>query len=93
LLIARSFQKNDFDDWRKDDGIRQLLCAVLTTEFVNDVRASEIGGLSTAMAQLEAEFLHEATRVMSGSKAMADNLTNMQSAMLLQTAQIAQQKS
>jgi len=22
LLIARSFQKHDFDDWRKDDGIR-----------------------------------------------------------------------
>lgn len=93
LLIARSFQKNDFDDWRKDDGIRQLLSAVLPTAFINDVQARQIGGLSMAIAQLEAEFLHEATRVMSGSKAMADSLTNMQSVMLLQTAQIAQQNS
>jgi|GEM_PF-1959672 len=89
LLIARSFQKHDFDDWRKDDGIRQLLSAVLPTAFIDEVRAREIGGLSIAISQLEAEFLHEATRVMSGSKAMADSLTNMQSVLQLQNAQIA----
>jgi uncharacterized membrane-anchored protein YhcB (DUF1043 family) len=89
LLIARSFQKHGFDDWRKDDGIRQLLSAVLPTAFIDDVRAREIGGLSIAISQLEAEFLHEATRVMSGSKAMADSLTNMQSVLQLQNAQIA----
>lgn len=89
LLIARSFQKNDFDDWRKDDGIRQLLSAVLPTVFIEDVRARQIGGLSMAIAQLETEFLHEATRVMSGSKAMADSLTNMQSVLQLQNAKIA----
>ncbi len=89
LLIARSFQKHDFDDWRKDDGIRQLLSAVLLTAFIDDLRAREIGGLSIAISQLEAEFLHEATRVMSGSMAMADSLTNMQSVLQLQNAQIA----
>lgn len=89
LLIARSFQKHDFDDWRKDDVIRQQLSAVLPIEFINDVRAREIGGLSIAISQLEAEFLHEATRVMSGSKGMADSLTNMQSVLQLQNAEIA----
>lgn len=89
LLIARSFQKHDLDDWRKDDGIRQLLSAVLPTGFIDDVRAREIGGLSAAISQLEAEFLHEATRVMSGSKAMADSLTDMQSVLQLQNAEIA----
>ena len=89
LLIARSFQKHDFDDWRKDDGIRQLLSAVLPTAIIDDVRARKIGGLSIAISQLEAEFLHEATRVMSGSKAMADSLTNMQSVLQLQNTQIA----
>ncbi|GAA4772648.1 hypothetical protein GCM10023219_19800 [Stakelama sediminis] len=93
LLIARSFQQHDLDDWRKDDGIRQLLSAVLPTAFIDDVQTRQIGGLSVAISQLEAEFLHEATRVMSGSKAMADSLTNMQSTMLLQTAQIAQQNN
>lgn len=89
LLIARSYQTKDFKDWREDDGIRQLLGAALTKEFIDEVRARAIGGLTAAIAQLEAEFLHEATRVMSGSKAMADSLTNMQSVMQLQNAQIA----
>ena len=88
LLIARSFQIHDFNDWRKDDGIRQLLSAVLPTAFIADVRSRESGGLSIAISQLEAEFLHEATRVMSGSKAMADSLTNMQSVLQLQNAEI-----
>lgn len=89
ILIARSFQKKDFDDWRKDSGIHQLLGAVLTKEFIEQARARPIGGLAAALAQLEAEFLHEATRVMSGSKAMADSLTNMQSVMQLQNARVS----
>lgn len=89
LLIARSFQTKDFNDWRKDSGIRQLLSAVLTKDFIDDVCARPAGGMTAAIAQLEAEFLHEATRVMSGSKAMADSLTNMQSVMQLQNAQIS----
>lgn len=89
LLIARSFQTKVFDDWRKDKGILQLLGAVLNKGFIDDIIARPIGGFGTAIAQLEAEFLHEATRVMSGSKAMADSLTNMQSVMQLQNAQIA----
>jgi hypothetical protein len=90
LLIAQSFQKGDYDDWRKDDGIRQLLSAVLPKDFVEKVRARQAGGLQSAIDQLEAQFLHEATRVMSGSKAMADSLADVQSVMLLENAKIAQ---
>lgn len=90
LLIARSFQKGDYDDWRKDDGIRQLLSAVLPKAFVEEVRARQASGLQAAIDQLEAQFLHEATRVMSGSKAMSDSLADVQSVMLLENAKIAQ---
>ena len=55
----------------------------------DDVQARAIGGLSITISQLEIDFLHEATRVMSGSKAMADSLTNMQSVLQLQNTQIA----
>lgn len=89
LLIAQSFQNHDFDDWRKDDGIRQLLSTVLSTAVIDDVRSRQFGGLSIAISQLEAAFLNEATRVMSGSKSMADSLTNMQSVLQLQTVQIS----
>jgi hypothetical protein len=93
LLIARSFQKGHYDDWREDDGIRQLLSAVLPEAFVDEVRARQTGGLQAAIDQLEAQFLHEATRVMSGSKAMADSLADVQSVMLLESAKIAQRGS
>ena len=89
LLIARSFQTHDYLDWRKDDGIRQLLSAALPEALVADVRARVAGGLTLAIDQLEARFLHEATRVMSGSKAMADSLADMQSIMLLESAKLA----
>lgn len=89
LLIARSFQTNDYVDWRLDDGIRQLLSAVLPEALVADVRARPAGGLTVAIDQLEARFLHEATRVMSGSKAVADSLADMQSILLLENARVA----
>src|SRR5690606_37533687 len=52
LLIARSFQKGDYDDWQKDDGIRQLLSAVLPKAFVDEVRTRQIGGLQATIDQL-----------------------------------------
>jgi hypothetical protein len=89
LLVARSFQTKDYVDWRKDDGIRQLLSAVLPETLVADVRARSLGGMSVAIDQLEARFLHEATRVMSGSRAVADSLADMQSILLLENAKLA----
>lgn len=89
LLVARSFQTHDYVDWRKDDGLRQLLSAALPDALVADVRARPAGGLRVAIDQLEARFLHEATRVMSGSKAMADSLADMQSILLLENAKVA----
>lgn len=89
LLIARSFQEHDYVDWRKDDGIRQLLTTVLPVDVVEKITARTAGGLSAAIDQLEARFLHEATRVMSGSKSMSDSLADMQSILLLENAKIA----
>ncbi len=91
ILIAWSFEKREFQDWRKDAGVKQLLESVLPEDFVEQVRNSIFNGLSTALARLEAEFLHEAARVMSGSKAMADSLADVQAIMLLQNAKVAEQ--
>lgn len=84
--------KRAYQDWRKDDGIKQLLTSALSAEYVEKVKGKRFGGLQMALAQLEAEFLHEATRVMSGSKAMADSLANVQSIMLLQNAKVAERE-
>jgi len=87
-LLSQSFKLREFVDWRKDNGIGQLLGAVLDQADVSKLRAMELGGLAAAIARLEAEFLHEATRVMSGSKAMADSLSDMHSILLLQNAKV-----
>lgn len=88
LLISQSFGTRTYVDWRKDGGIAQLLGSVLSADEVTKYRQMDAGGLSAAASRMEAEFLHEATRVMSGSKAMSDNLSDMHAIMLLQNAAI-----
>lgn len=90
FLISESFEQSAYRDWRTDDGIRQLLGSVLTGDEVAKLRAMRFGGLAAALSRLEGEFLHEATRVMSGSKAMADSLSDMQAMILLQNAKVAE---
>lgn len=87
-LLSQSFERRQFADWRKDNGIGQLLKSVLDQSDITKMRAMELGGLAAAISRLEADFLHEATRVMSGSKAMADSLSDMHSILLLQNAKV-----
>lgn len=91
LLIALSFKKHLFQDWRADEPISQLFKTVLRVEDVTKARESEFNGLSSLLGKLEAEFLHEATKVMSGSKTMTERLGDMQSLLHLQNAKIAAQ--
>jgi len=92
MLVSVSFKEHEYRDWRKDGGVKQLLGAALKPDVVAQVTGRETGGLSLAVDQLEAEFLHEATRVMSGSKAVADSLSDVQAVMLLENAKIAARK-
>jgi hypothetical protein len=92
MLLTWSYEKASLRDWREDSGMRQLIGASLPAEAVSQLIKSQFGGLNNALAQIETLFLHEATRVMSGSKAMADSLADVQATMLLQTAIVAQQQ-
>jgi hypothetical protein len=90
LLISWSFERGQFQDWRNDRPMGQLFETIIPAEVVEQGRKSSSHGLSTLVARLEAEFLHEAARAMSGSKAMADSLADVQSIMLLQNAKLAE---
>lgn len=92
MLVSVSFKEHEYRDWRKNNGVEQLLGAALKPEVVAQVTARDVGGLSFAIDQLETEFLHEATRVMSGSKAVAHSLSDVQAVMLLENAKIAASK-
>lgn len=90
VLINFSFGERRYRDWRNDPGVEQLLRSMFSLEDVKAFKATTSGGLSTALSRLEGEFLHEASRVMSGSKAMADSLGDVQAILLLQNAKVAE---
>ena len=88
MLLTWSYEKASFQDWREDKGMRQLMSASLPPDAIEKAFDEKIGGLTNALTRIESLFLHEATRVMSGSKAMADSLADMQSVLQLQNAEI-----
>lgn len=92
LLMSISFAQCQFRDWRKDNGISQLLGSVLAKKDIAAFQDMTVGGIAAALSRLEGEFLHEAARVMSGSKALAESLSDMQALMLLHNAKIVERK-
>ncbi len=90
LLITESYRLANYRDWRTDKGIDQLLSGILPANEIADLRNAKFGGLTATLSRIEGDFLHEATRVMSGSKAMADSLSDMQAIIQLEHAKVAQ---
>ncbi len=82
-LTNKSAQEEKWVDWRTDTGIPQFLAAVLSEDDMDQVKTQH-QGLTMGMGRIEALYLHEASLVMSGSKAMSESLSDMQSVMLLQ---------
>lgn len=89
LLVNWSYEQRTYRDWRTDSGVKQQLRAVLSDADAAKFESENIGGLSSALSRIEAEFLHEAARVMSGSKAMADSLSDVQAMIALRSAEAA----
>jgi hypothetical protein len=84
-LTANSLADGRYQCWREDHGIASLLAGARPADVIALARETQGQGLMSAMSRLEADFLHEATRVMSGSKAISDSLSDMQAVMLLAT--------
>ena len=90
-LFHKSFEKNEYFDWRNDDVILSQLRQVLDDSAIEDARQDPDGGVPIIVSHLESEFLREATRVMSGSQALADSLSDIQ-ATLAYGAQMARER-
>ena len=92
-LMVNSLNDRKYYPWRNDIGIPSLLAGVLSEEEMKCAVADDMRGLNYAMNLLEAHFLREASRVMSGSKAMADSLSDTQAMLLLRTNQVTQARA
>ena len=80
-------------DWRKDTNFRSILLNVLSEDIVSAIMGKRFGGLSTAIVYLEAEFLKEGSRVMSGSEGFSEALSDVQAAVKHETARIEQERA
>lgn len=90
-LMRKSFENGEYSDWRKDDFILSQLRPILDDAAIDDANQDPFGGTEIIVSHLEAEFLREATRVMSGSQALADSLADIRTT-LLYGAQMTREK-
>ncbi len=90
LLMVNSFKTNSYHDWRDDEAIVTHLSSILPSAIVERSRSDFSFGLQGAMNLLQSEFVREAHRVMSGSKAFADSLTDTNALMQLEQQKAAE---
>jgi len=82
-------KEKNYKNWRTDGPYLALLRLALPDGTVQQACDRQELGLQSVLDRLEVDFLHEASRVMSGSKALSDSLADMQSAMLLEKQKLA----
>ena len=92
-LVHKSARDGEYLDWRKDEHFRSILLNVLSEDAVRAITEKRVGGLRTAIVYLEAEFLEEGSRVMSGSEGFAEALSDIQAALKQANTKIEQERA
>lgn len=97
LLTQISLKKNEYQNWREDKPTIQLLSNILPKNIVDDLvncKPDEYNPtMHQAMTYIDAALLKESRRVISGSQALAESLTDINAVMQLELANIDAQKS
>ena len=93
MLAQFSFEKGTYVDWRTDDLMNTILCAILPTHVLERTKKMRVGGFREVTGHLKAEFLQEAIRVMSGSQHVADSLSDLQSTLLSEQQRLTPDRS
>ncbi len=84
LITSQSLNRRQYQDWCSDKLIDYALRSVLAGDVVDAIKAAPVTGIQEAIGRFEAEFLREASRVMSGSRAFADSLSDVQATLRLE---------
>ena len=93
VLAQFSFEKGTYVDWRTDDLMNTILCAILPADVLKRTKRMRVGGFREVTGHLKAEFLKEAIRVMSGSQHVADSLSDLQSTLLSEQQRLTPDRS
>lgn len=90
FLFHQSFARRAYIDWRCDEQMSSILRSVLPEHVIKEIAGRSVGGLRMTLTHLQAEFMKEAVRVMSGSQQLADSLADLQSTLLIEQQRLAQ---
>jgi hypothetical protein len=88
LLLNRSFKEKLYHNWREDDLIQQHLEAIFGKEHAKQFMNSTEPTIRLVIVELEAKFLQEAMKIMSGSKFFAESISDVQAALMYETARL-----
>ncbi|MBA9068320.1 hypothetical protein FHR71_002061 [Methylobacterium sp. RAS18] len=88
FLMGKSVDKAAVQSWQDDKNIRSMIQAVLPLDASAEVLSAQIGGLQTALAYMEAAFLKEASRVMSGSTSFAEMMSDVQATLSIASGRL-----
>jgi len=67
----------------------RILKGVVPQEVFGPLKRQKFGGFRQIVAHIEAQFLKEALRVMSGSQHLSDSLSDLQSTLLIQQQKLS----
>ena len=87
-MTHMSVTRAKYENWRTDEPILRMLRSALPSQIVDTVLQSSLPSLQLILDQLEAHFIREATRTMVGSRTLADNISDIQATMALETMRV-----
>jgi hypothetical protein len=91
-MTTRSFNEGKYMNWRTDKHTLGLLRLVVPESDLQAVLQSATPGLAGLVGNIEAHFMKEATRIMSGSKMLADYLSDVQATIAYETMRVREPK-
>ena len=92
FLIYKSVEQKQYISWKDDSFFMSIIENVLPSDIIGNANAKRFGGLRIIIAYLQAEFLKEATRVMSGSQRLSESLSDIQATVQNEASKIAQDR-
>jgi hypothetical protein len=81
ILAQTSLEERKYNDWRQDSLFISLVETNISKELIVEAANNNAKGVRSLFERLDFVFLKEAMRLMTGSQAVADHLSNLHSAL------------
>ena len=83
ILFCKSFNEKQYHNWQSDRHMKMIFRNILPENVVDEGISKPMGGFRDLADHVEAEFLKEARRVLYGSEALSELLSDDRDVLLL----------